>query len=236
VTRSCTISRPAPLTRFEVLNRQGRPSWASTATRNADSGKILLWARRLVSGPSAGIERDHPPWRRRVLEVMTNPPDTGGNPESDGPRCAKRVLDVAHYPELTLTARVVDRTGDTLRLQGVAHDQGQTRETPADSAKPSSGRIRCSAKHHLSLSNRTDFGIRALSRRSRRHGARRGSGDVQRSRPSPSVADDFRVVAPPAATSRAAACVSSPKPTATPTSPPCTAGRWKIWMGFSGAP
>ena len=62
------------------------------------------------------------------LEVLT-PPDTA---EIRKVTAAMReeVLDVPHYPDITLTARAMERAGDTLRLQGALTIRGQTREVP----------------------------------------------------------------------------------------------------------
>lgn len=62
------------------------------------------------------------------LEVLT-PPDTA---EIRKVTAAMReeVLDASHYAEIQLTARVGERAGDTLRLQGALTIKGQTREVP----------------------------------------------------------------------------------------------------------
>ena len=62
------------------------------------------------------------------LEVVT-PPDTA---EIRKVTAAMRedVLDVAHYPEITLVAPVVSRGGDTLHLQATLTIKGNTRGIP----------------------------------------------------------------------------------------------------------
>jgi len=62
------------------------------------------------------------------LEVLT-PPDTAeirkvtASMQTD-------VLDVAHYPEMTLTSQTVELAGDTLRVQAALTLKGQTRTVP----------------------------------------------------------------------------------------------------------
>jgi len=62
------------------------------------------------------------------LEVLT-PPDTA---EIRKVTAAMRVdvLDVAHYPEITLTSQSVEAVGDTLRVRGALTMKGQTRTVP----------------------------------------------------------------------------------------------------------
>ena len=62
------------------------------------------------------------------LEVLT-PPDTA---EIRKVTAAMRagVLDVAHYPEITLTAQSVKEAGDTLRVDAALTMKGQTRTVP----------------------------------------------------------------------------------------------------------
>jgi len=62
------------------------------------------------------------------LEVLT-PPDTA---EIRKVTAAMRadVLDVAHYPEITLTAQSVAEAGDTLRVDAALTMKGQTRTVP----------------------------------------------------------------------------------------------------------
>ena len=62
------------------------------------------------------------------LEVLT-PPDTA---EIRKVTAAMRadVLDVAHYPEITLTAQSVEEAGDTLRVDAALTMKGQTRTVP----------------------------------------------------------------------------------------------------------
>lgn len=90
------------------------------------------------------------------LEVLT-PPDTE---EIRKVTAAMRgeVLDVARYPEITLTGRTLDRTGDTLRLQAALTIKGQTRELPlAVRVDIGADTLHASASFAV---KQTDFGIR----------------------------------------------------------------------------
>jgi polyisoprenoid-binding protein YceI len=90
------------------------------------------------------------------LEVLT-PPDTA---EIRKVTAAMRedVLDVARFPNITLTGRVIDRTGDTLHLQAALTIKGQTHEVPITVlATIGSDTLRGRATFAV---NQTDFGIR----------------------------------------------------------------------------
>ncbi len=117
---------PAPLTRFEV--RTGKAGLLGFAGHEhliqarSFSGRIVWYPDQpAASHVSVCVPTES-------LEVVT-PPDTA---EIRKVTAAMRedVLDVAHYPEIALTARVVERAGDTLRLQAVLTIKGQTREIP----------------------------------------------------------------------------------------------------------
>jgi len=62
------------------------------------------------------------------LEVLT-PPDTEEIRKVPA-TMREEVLDVSHFPDITLTAQAAERAGDTLRLQGALTIKGQTREVP----------------------------------------------------------------------------------------------------------
>lgn len=90
------------------------------------------------------------------LEVLT-PPDTA---EIRKVTAAMRqdVLDVSHYPDILLTARALERTGDTLQLQATLTIRGQTREMPLTAhVRNDADTLRASAAFTV---KQTDFGIR----------------------------------------------------------------------------
>jgi len=62
------------------------------------------------------------------LEVLT-PPDTGEIRKVTAAMRAE-VLNVAQYPEITLTSQAVELAGDTLRMQAALTMKGQTRTVP----------------------------------------------------------------------------------------------------------
>ncbi len=145
---------PAPLTQFEVLTGKagllGFAGHTHVIRARSFSGRIVWYP-------------DQPPASHVTISVVTEslevmtPPDTA---EMRKVTAAMReeVLDVAHYPELTLTARVVDRTGDTLGLQAVLTIRGQTREVPvAVRAILGPDTLRASTTFAI---KQTDFGIR----------------------------------------------------------------------------
>ena len=145
---------PAPLTRFEVLTGKagllGFAGHTHVIRARSFSGRIVWYPDQPpASNVTISVATES-------LEVMT-PPDTA---EIRKVTAAMReeVLDVAHYPELTLTARVVDRTGDTLRLQASLTIKGQTRELPLTvRAVIGSDTLRASTTFAI---KQTDFGIR----------------------------------------------------------------------------
>lgn len=86
------------------------------------SGRIVYYPRQPESSRvtvSIATER---------LEVRT-PPDTA---EIRKVTAAMRtdVLDVAQYPEITLTSQAVEQAGDTLRMRAALTMKGQTRTVP----------------------------------------------------------------------------------------------------------
>jgi polyisoprenoid-binding protein YceI len=90
------------------------------------------------------------------LEVLT-PPDTA---EIRQVTAAMRteVLDVAHYPRITLVTRSVRRTPDGIRLVGALTLKDHTREIPVDVAM-SMGADTLRARATFGV-NQSDFGIR----------------------------------------------------------------------------
>ena len=145
---------PAPLTRFEVLTGKagllGFAGHTHAIRARSFSGRIVWYP-------------DEPPASHVTISVATEslevltPPDTA---EIRKVTAAMRedVLDVAHYPEITLTARGVERAGDTLRLQASLTIKGQTRELPLTvRAVIGSDTLRASTTFAI---KQTDFGIR----------------------------------------------------------------------------
>ena len=145
---------PAPLTRFEVLTGKagllGFAGHTHAIQARSFSGRVVWYPDQPpASNVTISVATES-------LEVMT-PPDTA---EIRKVTAAMReeVLDAAHYPELTLTARVVDRTGDTLRLQASLTIKGQTREVPVTvRAILGPDTLRASTTFAI---KQTDFGIR----------------------------------------------------------------------------
>jgi len=145
---------PAPLTRFEV--RTGKAGLLGFAGHEhliqatSLSGRIVWYPDQpAASHVSVSVATDR-------LEVVT-PPDTA---EIRKVTAAMRedVLDVAHYPEITLVAPVVSRGGDTLHLQAALTIKGNTRGIPL-SVRVNIGpdTLRASATF---TAKQTDFGIR----------------------------------------------------------------------------
>ncbi len=145
---------PAPLTRFEV--RTGKAGLLGFAGHEhliqatSFSGRIVWYPDQpAASHVSVSVATDR-------LEVVT-PPDTA---EIRKVTAAMRedVLDVAHYPEITLVAPVVSRGGDTLHLQAALTIKGNTRGIPL-SVRVNIGpdTLRASATF---TAKQTDFGIR----------------------------------------------------------------------------
>jgi polyisoprenoid-binding protein YceI len=145
---------PAPLTRFEVLTGKagllGFAGHTHVILARSFSGRIVWYPDQPpASHVTISVATDS-------LEVMT-PPDTA---EIRKVTAAMRedVLDVAHYPEITLTARGVERAGDTLRVQAVLTIKGQTREVPLTvRAILAPDTLRASTTFAI---KQTDFGIR----------------------------------------------------------------------------
>ena len=145
---------PAPLTRFEV--RTGKAGLLGFAGHEhliqatSFSGRIVWYPDQPAAAHvSVSVATDR-------LEVVT-PPDTA---EIRKVSAAMRedVLDVAHYPEITLVAPVVARGGDTLHLEAALTIKGNTRGIPL-SVRVNIGpdTLRASATF---TAKQTDFGIR----------------------------------------------------------------------------
>jgi len=103
---------PAPLTRFEVLTGKagllGFAGHEHLIQATSFSGRIVWYPDQpAASHVSVSVATDR-------LEVVT-PPDTA-EIRKVGAAMREDVLDVAHYPEITLVAPVVARGGDTLHL------------------------------------------------------------------------------------------------------------------------
>jgi len=145
---------PAPLTRFEV--RTGKAGLLGFAGHEhliqarSFSGRIVWYPDQ----PAASYVSVSVP--AESLEVVT-PPDTA---EIRKVTAAMRedVLDVAHYPEITLVAPVIERAGDTLHIQAALTIKGKTREIPlAVHVNIGPDTLRASATFTV---KQTDFGIR----------------------------------------------------------------------------
>ena len=145
---------PAPLTRFEVLTGKagllGFAGHEHLIQATSFSGRIVWYPDQPAAAHvSVSVATGR-------LEVVT-PPDTA---EIRKVTAAMRedVLDVAHYPEITLVAPVVSRGGDTLHLQATLTIKGNTRGIPL-SVRVDIGpdTLRASATF---TAKQTDFGIR----------------------------------------------------------------------------
>jgi polyisoprenoid-binding protein YceI len=142
------------LTRLEVLTGKagllGFAGHAHLIRARAFSGRIVFYpGQPAASHVSVSVTTDS-------LEVVT-PPDTE---EIRKVTAAMRedVLDVAHYPEITLVSRAVERAGDTLRVQAALTMKGRTRTVPLTvrvMIEPDT--LRASTTFTV---NQTDFGIR----------------------------------------------------------------------------
>ncbi len=145
---------PAPLTRFEVLTGKagllGFAGHEHLIQATSFSGRIVWYPDQPAAAHvSVSVATDR-------LEVVT-PPDTA---EIRKVTAAMRedVLDVAHYPEITLVAPVVARGGDTLHLQAALTIKGKTLEIPLTvRVNIGSDTLRASATFAV---KQTDFGIR----------------------------------------------------------------------------
>jgi len=117
---------PAPTSRFEV--RTGKAGLLGFAGHEhlirarGFSGRIVWYPDQpAASHVAVSVATDS-------LEVVT-PPDTAEIRKVTA-TMHEDVLDVAHYPEIILTSRTVERAGDTLRVQAALTMKGQTREIP----------------------------------------------------------------------------------------------------------
>jgi polyisoprenoid-binding protein YceI len=114
------------------------------------SGRIVLYPNNLsASHVTVSIPAES-------LEVLT-PPDTA---EIRKVTAAMRqdVLDVEHYPDITLASRAVQRDGDTLHIRAALTMKGQTRDVPLTVlANIGADTLRASTTFEV---NQTDFGIR----------------------------------------------------------------------------
>ena len=114
------------------------------------SGRIVFYPDQLTaSHVTVSVPTDS-------LEVIT-PPDTA---EIRKVTAAMRedVLDVAHFPEITLTGRAVERTGDTVRVDAVLTMKGQSQNVPLIvGAGLGADTVRATTTFTV---KQTDFGIR----------------------------------------------------------------------------
>jgi len=114
------------------------------------SGRIVFYPDQLTaSHVTVSVPTDS-------LEVIT-PPDTA---EIRKVTAAMRedVLDVAHFPEITLTGRAVERAGDTVRVDAVLTMKGQSRNVPLIvGAGLGADTVRATTTFTV---KQTDFGIR----------------------------------------------------------------------------
>src|SRR6266568_8397215 len=113
------------------------------------SGRIVFYPDQLtashvtVSVPTDSLEVITPPATAEIRKVTA--------------AMREDVLDVAHYPEITLVAPVVARGGDTLRIQAALTIKGKTLEIPL-TVRVNIGpdTLRASATFTV---KQTDFGI-----------------------------------------------------------------------------
>jgi len=114
------------------------------------SGRIVFYPDQLTaSHVTVSVPTDS-------LEVIT-PPDTA---EIRKVTAAMRedVLDVAHFPEITLTGRAVERAGDTVRVDAVLTMKGQSQNVPLIvGAGLGADTVRATTTFTV---KQTDFGIR----------------------------------------------------------------------------
>jgi polyisoprenoid-binding protein YceI len=125
-SRDSVVYDLVPAGRFEVLTGKagllGFAGHTHVIRANAFSGHIVWYPDRpAASHVSVSVPTE-------LLEVVT-PPDTA---EIRKVTAAMRedVLDVAHYPEITLVGSAVSRAGDSLRIQAALTIKGKTREIP----------------------------------------------------------------------------------------------------------
>src|SRR5258706_6995281 len=152
--RDSVVYDLVPAGSFEVLTAKagllGFAGHTHVIRANGFSGRIVWYPDQpAASHVSVSVATES-------LEVVT-PPDTA---EIRKVTAAMRedVLDVAHYPEITLVAPVVAREGDTLRIQAALTITGMTREIPlAVRVNIGPDTLRASATFTVKQS---DFGIR----------------------------------------------------------------------------
>jgi polyisoprenoid-binding protein YceI len=125
-SRDSVVYDLVPAGRFEVLTGKagllGFAGHTHVIRANAFSGHIVWYPDQpAASHVSVSVPTE-------LLEVVT-PPDTA---EIRKVTAAMRedVLDVTHYPEITLVGSAVSRAGDSLRIQAALTIKGKTREIP----------------------------------------------------------------------------------------------------------
>ena len=143
-----------PAGRFEVLTAKagllGFAGHTHVIRATGFSGHIVWYPNQpAASRVSVSVATDS-------LEVMT-PPDTA---EIRKVTAAMRedVLDVAHFPDITLVSRAVERAGDTLRLNASLTIKGKTRDIPL-TVRVSIGPDTLRASTTFAV-KQSDFGIR----------------------------------------------------------------------------
>jgi polyisoprenoid-binding protein YceI len=152
--RDSVVYDLVPAGRFEVLTGKagllGFAGHAHVIRATGFAGHIVWYPHQpAASHVSVSVPTES-------LEVMT-PPDTA---EIRKVTAAMRedVLDVAHYPQITLIAPVVERAGDTLRIQAALTIKGKTRDIPL-MVRVSIGPDTLRASTTFTV-KQTDFGIR----------------------------------------------------------------------------
>ena len=145
---------PPPLSRLEV--RTGKAGLLGFAGHEHDiaarafSGRIVVYPdRRAASHVSVTIPTDS-------LAALT-PPDTA-EIRKVTQAMREAVLDVKDYPDITLSSRQVEWTGDTVRMTVALTIRGQTREIPlAVRVMIAGDTLRANTTFAI---KQTDFGIR----------------------------------------------------------------------------
>lgn len=154
LTRDSVVYDLAPASRLVVRTGKaglfGFAGHAHLIQARGFSGRIVYYLREPgASHVTISIATER-------LEVLT-PPDTA---EIRKVTAAMRtdVLDVAQYPEITLTSQAVEAAGDTLRVQAALSMKGRTRTVPL-TVRVLIGPDTLRAKTTFSV-RQSDYGIR----------------------------------------------------------------------------
>ena len=128
LTRDSVVYELAPSPSSRLVVRTGKAGLLGFAGHEhliqarEFSGRIVYYPRQAdASHVTVSIATER-------LEVLT-PPDTAEIRKVTAAMRAE-VLDVAQYPEITLTSQSVEEAGDTLRVHAVLTMKGQTRTVP----------------------------------------------------------------------------------------------------------